>query len=118
MPASSSARRLEKLGHDPAVADEVIGFHAQQAIEKMLKAALSFHAIRYRRTHDLVELIDLLHQKGIGFPAELEDVAQLGPFAVALRYDELPSEPEPPLDRVWANDRVRAIRKWAESIVV
>lgn len=109
---------LEKLGHDPAVADEVIGFHAQQAIEKMLKAVLSFHAIRYRRTHDLVELIDLLLQNSISFPAELEDAAQLGPFAVALRYDELPSEPEPPLDRVWATDRVREIRKWAESIVV
>ena len=47
---------LEKLAPDAQAPDEVIGFHAQQAVEKMLKAALTHNAVRYRRTHDLVEL--------------------------------------------------------------
>lgn len=41
---------LKKLSPDPASPDEVMGFHAQQAIEKMLKAVLSLAEIRYRRT--------------------------------------------------------------------
>lgn len=38
------------------IADEQIGFLAQQAVEKSLKAVLSSGGIRYRRTHDLSEL--------------------------------------------------------------
>jgi hypothetical protein len=40
---------LLKLIPDPASPDEMIGFHAQQAIEKMLKAVLAAKAIQYRR---------------------------------------------------------------------
>lgn len=32
---------VEKLIPDPASSDEVIGFHAQQAVEKVLKAVLA-----------------------------------------------------------------------------
>ncbi len=50
---------IEKLMPDPAAPDDVIGFHAQQAVEKMLKAMLALSSIRYGRTHDLTELLDL-----------------------------------------------------------
>jgi len=39
---------LDKLIPDPNSPDEIIGFHAQQAIEKMLKAVLALAAVRYR----------------------------------------------------------------------
>lgn len=108
---------LRKLVPDPASPEEVIGFHAQQAVEKMLKAVLSLRSVRYRRTHDLVELIDLLRENGIAFPDELEEVRRLGPFAAEFRYDELPEEPEKPFDRQWALDCVRRTKAWAESIL-
>jgi HEPN domain-containing protein len=32
---------LDKLANDPDVPDDLIGFHTQQALEKLLKAALA-----------------------------------------------------------------------------
>jgi hypothetical protein len=37
----------------PDIADETLGFHAQKAIEKSLKAVLSLHGIPFRAVHDL-----------------------------------------------------------------
>jgi HEPN domain-containing protein len=34
-------------------------FHAQQAIEKSLKALLTYHQIAFPKTHDLLRLLDL-----------------------------------------------------------
>src|SRR5688500_18217496 len=51
---------VEKLLTDSASPDEIIGFHAQQAVEKLFKAVLAARSIHFRRTHDLVELIDLI----------------------------------------------------------
>jgi len=42
------------------VSDEVIGFHCQQAAEKMLKALLSDLGAAFRKTHELGALMDAL----------------------------------------------------------
>jgi HEPN domain-containing protein len=68
------------------VADTVTGFHAQQACEKCLKAVLSAAGIEFRRTHDLVTLIDLLARAGIAPPQDLQWVDELNPYAVEARY--------------------------------
>ena len=81
---------VEKLSSDPASPDEVIGFHAQQSVEKTLKAALTLSSIHYGRTHSIAALIDLLAENGMSVPSELDQVRRLTPFAVAFRYDELP----------------------------
>ena len=47
---------VEKLSSDPASPDEVIGFHAQQSVEKTLKAALTLSSIHYGRTTALPRL--------------------------------------------------------------
>jgi HEPN domain-containing protein len=39
------------------VPDDLIGFHAQQALEKLLKAALSSAEVAPPRIHDLGELV-------------------------------------------------------------
>lgn len=36
---------------DPEIADEIVGFHVQQACEKCMKAVLCVHGVIYRRTH-------------------------------------------------------------------
>ncbi len=46
----------------------VVYFHAQQAVEKLLKAVLFSAQIEFRRTHDLTELAFLLQQKDIQIP--------------------------------------------------
>jgi len=74
--------------------DEVFGFHAQQAVEKILKAWLSSKGERYPRTHDLMALIDSLAETGEEV-ADLRELVDLNPFAVQYRYETLDEEEEP-----------------------
>lgn len=74
--------RLEKL---PLL---IFGFHAQQAVEKLLKALLAQHGIRYRRTHDLEALVRDLASIGELLPATPVTVADLSDYAVDFRYDD------------------------------
>lgn len=53
---------LEEIISNEKIRDEIIGFHAQQASEKLLKALLMAKNIPYRKTHDLRELIDLIRR--------------------------------------------------------
>jgi len=106
---------MEKLIPDPASPDEIIGFHAQQAVEKSLKAVLTNSAIYYGRTHNLGQLVGLVRANGISFPEELEEVGRLTPFAARFRYSDMAPEMGKPFDRLWARDCVRRVRAWAES---
>lgn len=56
------------LSKGVGIGDAVVGFHAQQALEKSLKAVLSARMIEFRRTHDLVSLLDLLHDNKVPMP--------------------------------------------------
>jgi HEPN domain-containing protein len=115
--ASDDEALLDAVLDLERVTDEIIGFHCQQAIEKMLKAVLSELKITYRRTHDLTELLDLLIEKGVNIPPEIEELDELFPFAVEFRYAVLPEDDETPFDRKEARELVRKVRKWVESIV-
>jgi HEPN domain-containing protein len=94
--ADRDIRAFRKLADDPEIDDEVVGFHAQQAVEKCLKAMLAKHRVEVRKTHDLQILIDLLIQNNLPSPPLREGIDALGPFAVELRYDLMATEP---LDR-------------------
>ena len=77
--------------------EEVFGFHAQQAIEKALKAWISVLGRTYPKTHDLSLLVSLLAETGAdlsSFP-RLEDYTV---FAVQYRYESYDTGDEP-LDR-------------------
>ena len=75
-----------KLVNDAEVHDVVLGFHAQQAVEKLLKAVLARAGVVFRRTHDLAELLDVLHDAGLPDPPHAERLDELNPFAVEARY--------------------------------
>ncbi len=68
------------------VTDAILGFHAQQAVEKSLKAVLAFRAIEFPYTHDLDGLLELCKQNGLDVPEALSDVDRLSPYGVQLRY--------------------------------
>jgi len=59
---------LRKLIGDPAISDETLGFHAQQAAEKLIKALLALGGHEYPRTHDLGLLLDLLASLDVQIP--------------------------------------------------
>lgn len=60
--ADRDIKTFQKLVHDPEIDDAVIGFHAQQGVEKCLKAVLARHQIALRKVHDLHALLDLLDE--------------------------------------------------------
>lgn len=110
---------LQVLLDNTQVADEIIGFHAQQTIEKAIKAVLTLKSIRYRKTHDLAELMDLLNDNGISIPSSIEKSVELTPFAVDFRYDFLPPENEniERIKRETIHELVRNAMEWANSII-
>lgn len=71
---------------------ETIGFLAQQACEKFIKAMLVLHGVRFERTHDLVALHDLATQNGIDLPADVDRLRTLNSYAVQFRYEGCPIE--------------------------
>jgi len=115
--AAGDERAVGALLGASSIPDEVIGFHAQQAAEKLLKALLSHRRVAFRRTHDLTELLDLLAADGVEIPAEIAEVRRLGPYAVEFRYEDIPDEGTEPLDRRWAAECVERTRKWIDSML-
>ena len=110
---------LNRFLEDTSIPDETLGFHAQQAVEKMIKAVLAHRAIEYQRTHKLRRLVALLRSSNIAYPPELTEAVALTPYAVELRYDLLPIQDDAatPFDRQWAKRCVERIAEWASSVV-
>jgi HEPN domain-containing protein len=96
------------------VADAILGFHAQQAVEKSLKAALASRAIDFPYTHDLDGLLELCETNGLEVPSELEGVDRLAPYGVHMRYGTTQAAR---LDRaqalLWATSAVQ----WAQAVI-
>jgi HEPN domain-containing protein len=61
------------IAADPDPHDDAIGFHAQQAVEKAIKAVLAFRQAPAPRTHDLTYLVELLGAHGIEVPAAIAE---------------------------------------------
>ncbi len=80
-----------------------VGFHAQQAAEKFLKALLTRHRIAPPRTHNIEELLALAERATPGIQAELQGTETLSPYGVEIRY---PGE-RPDLDREQGAESVR-----------
>ncbi|OGP69034.1 MAG: hypothetical protein A2170_06225 [Deltaproteobacteria bacterium RBG_13_53_10] len=79
--------KLAKLGKaTPDILSQQTCFHAQQAVEKALKAVLFSHRIDFPLTHDIDELIDILDNAGISLPSEFSNAGILTPYAVETRY--------------------------------
>ncbi|MEK7838874.1 MAG: HEPN domain-containing protein [candidate division NC10 bacterium] len=84
-----------------------VGFHAQQAAEKALKALLVRHQVRFGKTHDMRGLLDLAERVAPGIGEQLAGVEALTPYAVDARY---PGE-DPPLGREDASARLDVARR-------
>jgi hypothetical protein len=122
-PADHDIQAFTVLAASPEVHRGIIGFHAQQAVEKSLKAALFSRRIEFRRTHNLTYLASLLRRNGMNPPLADGQLMRLNPFAVALRYDEMDVPSLKPDElagwvadvRVWAEKQVRATEPMAED---
>jgi HEPN domain-containing protein len=98
----------------PDAPTESVCFHAQQMIEKTIKAVLVSYGVQFRRTHDLVELAELLRSNNLLLPISLSELQSLNPFAVLLRYEFVRVQ-YPNRDRVRV--LVEAVARWAEEML-
>jgi HEPN domain-containing protein len=64
---------------------ETLCFHAQQAVEKSLKAVLVDGGVAFPRTHSIERLIDLLPEQILRAPWLMES-AKLSIYATTFRY--------------------------------
>lgn len=109
--ASADLAATRALAADGDPHDEAIGFHAQQAVEKALKAVLALAEVASPRTHDLTYLVELLETHGIDVPETLAEPEWLSPWAVTTRYDDL----DDTLDRQAAIEAAESAIAWAQA---
>lgn len=79
---------MEVMATSPRISPSIFGFHAQQAVEKALKAWLSLLDVTYPRIHLLHELFNLLDDHGAATAGRFRQLQDLTPFAVQFRYEE------------------------------
>lgn len=103
------------LAQNPDIADDIVGFHCQQAAEKFLKAVLAVNRVEFRKTHDLIELLGLLEDNGLPLPENREVLDELEPYAVTGRYDFF-DEPVQ-FDREAAVGTADSLRNWSHGFL-
>ena len=81
-----------------SIDDEIFGFHAQQAVEKSLKAWITSIGGTYGFIHDLWVLFLPLRELGCDIE-KFRHLIMLNPFVAQLRYEPLETVDDP-LDRL------------------
>ena len=112
--ADRDIKAFEILKEEPEAHISIVGFHAQQAVEKSLKAVLFSQQIEFERIHDLVKLGNLVSDQGIVLPVKEDQLRRLNPFAVTFRYDDMEITLASKEDTALL---VADIRRWAEEQV-
>ena len=87
--AEEDATAVREFADNQEIADSIIGFHAQQAVEKWLKAVTAANGTRHSTIHDIDRLVEIVEAAGIEVPLDRDRLAVLTQYAVPLRYDEL-----------------------------
>jgi Uncharacterized conserved protein related to C-terminal domain of eukaryotic chaperone, SACSIN len=93
--------------------DEVVGFHAQQAVEKWLKAVVASRGEDFEHTHDLRRLIALAGLDSGEPPFDTRQAVALTEYAVPFRYEDLLDAE--PLDRDATLALVEEVNRWARA---
>lgn len=74
------------------ISDGIVGFHAQQAAEKLLKAVLARNRVPYPFAHDLERLVEIVEEAIRETPPLRQAIVELTPWAVEFRYGDVPQD--------------------------
>jgi HEPN domain-containing protein len=105
--AAADLRVARKIAPDPEIDEEAIGFHAQQAVEKALKSALTLEGVDFPKTHDIDFLVKLAEECDTELSADIAGAGWLTPWGTDFRYDDEPLE---------ALDKDRALKAAGEAV--
>lgn len=105
--AERDVSALRGMGNTVVFADEIFGFHVQQAAEKLFKTWLALSGVTYPAIHDLRRLLEMLeaHQQDA---ARFDALIEYAPYAVQLRYGARDAQAEA-LDRCSALAQVETL---------
>ena len=87
--AEGDAAAARELAGNPEIPDEIVGFHAQQAVEKWLKALIADSGRHFEHTHDLRRLLSLAGADRSELPVNADSLIALTQYSVPLRYEDL-----------------------------
>ena len=104
---------LRGMTDEEVFADEIAGFLAQQASEKLVKAWIALLGETYPITHDIAQLLGVLAARQT--PAiDLSALVELTPYAVRFRYaGRVPDAPA--LDRAKTIARIEQLLEQVRS---
>lgn len=111
--AAADLTAARALADDPEQADEVVGFHVQQAVEKSVKAVLACFEVDYPLTHDIDFLVRLLTRREVPVPDTLLEARWVSMWGVVTRYEDV----ETVLDRAEAVEVATVAVDWARQVI-
>lgn len=68
-------------------------YHSQQAVEKALKGYLTFHKVRFTKTHDILVLVSAVKTVDVSLAKKLSRAEKLTKFAIEYRYPDAAERP-------------------------
>ena len=113
--AAKDIELLRYIVSSDLIADEIFGFHAQQAVEKSLKAWITVAGGTFYWTHDLRRLLIVLQDMGLDVD-RYRELIQLNSFAVQLRYEAM-EEDDVPLDRADTLIKVETLYEHVQAML-
>jgi HEPN domain-containing protein len=113
--AENDAKAVRFLASSEEIDDQSVGFHAQQATEKWIKAVMVSRRLPEERTHDLGCLLEVLAAAEIEPPPGADRLDFLSEFEVQQRNDELLDAE--PLDREAVVTLVDEVGDWAKRLI-
>ena len=111
--AKRDIEALRVMQHSAGVPEEVYGFHAQQAAEKLLKAWIAVLGESYPLTHSIETLLKLLAEKGVD-TLPFSNLGAYTPYAVEFRYAGVGPDAKP-IDRTGALAMVEGLLEQVEE---
>lgn len=91
-------------------------FHAQQAVEKLVKALLTHHGVEFSKTHAIDYLMDLCAAAEPRSKELREEAAKLTDFAVEPRYP-FPRQDPSETDARGALQTARQVREFVRAVL-
>jgi HEPN domain-containing protein len=105
------------LDRDPGVSVWTVGFHAQQSVEKALKAVLMGRGVPYPFTHDIKALVNLARQSALPLPPGEDDLPYLTPFGTLFRYEDQEEKLPRSVNMAQLLEWAETTLDWAKSIL-